>query len=115
VGEIQPEGDFYSYESKYDSGSTSAVTIPAEISPEISDTIREQALRIFRALGCSGMARVDFFIDKDTAEIYLNEVNTIPGFTDISMYPKLWEHAGIGYGELVDRLITLAMQTKLPR
>jgi D-alanine-D-alanine ligase len=109
VGEIKPQGEFYSYESKYDESSESSVVIPAEISPELSDELRRQAILIFHILGCSGMARVDFFIDKNTHDIYLNEINTIPGFTDISMYPKTWEHDGVSYAELIERLLNLAL------
>jgi D-alanine-D-alanine ligase len=109
VGEIKAQGEFYSYESKYDEQSESSVVIPAEISPELSDELRRQAVLIFHILGCSGLARVDFFIDKNTHDIYLNEVNTIPGFTDISMYPKTWEYAGVSYAELIERLINLAL------
>lgn len=109
VGEVKPQGEFYSYESKYDKLSESEVVIPAEIPPEVSDELRRQAVLMFHLLGCSGMARVDFFVDKKSHDIYLNEVNTIPGFTDISMYPKTWEHAGISYSELIERLINLAL------
>ncbi|HEY8885978.1 MAG TPA: D-alanine--D-alanine ligase family protein [Candidatus Microsaccharimonas sp.] len=109
VGEIKPQGEFYSYDSKYDELSQSTVVIPAEISPELSDELRRQAVLIFHLLGCSGMARVDFFIDRNTHDIYLNEVNTIPGFTDISMYPKTWEHAGVSYAALIERLLNLAL------
>ena len=111
VGEIKAAGDFYSYESKYDDDSTSEAIIPAELSPEISDQLRTSAMKIFHALGCSGMARVDFFIDKNTQQIYLNEINTIPGFTDISMYPKLWQQSGLSYGELIEQLIAFALAT----
>ncbi|MBC7565046.1 D-alanine--D-alanine ligase [Candidatus Saccharibacteria bacterium] len=110
VAEIKPQGEFYSYESKYDELSRSLVVIPADISPELSDDLRRQAALIFHMLGCSGMARVDFFIDSNTHDIYLNEVNTIPGFTDISVYPKTWEHAGISYQSLIERLIELALE-----
>jgi D-alanine-D-alanine ligase len=109
VGEIKPQGEFYSYESKYDELSESIVVIPAEISEELSNDLRRQAVLIFHILGCSGMARVDFFVDRDTNDVYLNEVNTIPGFTDISMYPKTWEHAGVSYAQLIERLINLAV------
>lgn len=112
VSEVKPEGDFYSFDSKYDEASTSEVIIPADISPEVADELRLQAAQVFRLLGASGLARVDFFIDKDTQEIYLNEVNTIPGFTNISVYPKAWEHAGITYAQLIERLITLALEKK---
>lgn len=108
VGEVKPQGKFYSYESKYDELSQTQVVIPAEISPELSDELRRQAVLMFHILGCKGMARVDFFIDKNTNDIYLNEMNAIPGFTDISMYPKTWEYAGVSYAELIERLITLA-------
>jgi len=112
VGEVKPDGAFYTYESKYDSTSTSEVVIPAEISAEISDEIRSQAVKLFHLLGGSGLARVDFFLDNDTQKIYLNEINTLPGFTDISMYPKLWEKSGITYAHLVDQLIELALEKK---
>jgi len=112
VGEIKPDGDFYSYDSKYDQASASQVMIPAEIASEISDQLRQQAAQIFHVLGGSGMARVDFFLDKDTQEIFLNEVNTIPGFTDISMYPKLWEQSGVAYPALIEKLIELAIVKK---
>ena len=112
VAEIKPEGEFYSYESKYDESSTSEVVIPAEISPELSDKLRHDAARILRILGGSGMARVDFFVDKDSQDVYLNEVNTIPGFTNISVYPKAWENAGVSYTALIERLINLAIKAK---
>jgi len=110
VGEIKPEGEFYSYESKYDDLSTSMVVIPAKILPELNDQLRGYASDVFDLLGCSGMARVDFFVDRKDGKVYLNEVNTIPGFTDISMYPKLWEHAGINYSTLIEKLITSALE-----
>jgi D-alanine-D-alanine ligase len=109
VGEVIPQGEFYSYASKYDEQSQSTVVIPAKIPEELSDELRRQALLVFRILGCRGMARVDFFVDKQTQEIYMNEINTIPGFTDISVYPKTWEHAGISYAALIERLINLAL------
>lgn len=108
VGEIIPDREFYNYESKYDSSSESALQIPAQLPDEISKLICEQALRIFMALGCQGLARVDFFFDEASGTIYLNEVNTMPGFTNISMYPKLCEASGSSYKELVAELITLA-------
>ena len=112
ISEIEPDGEFYSYESKYDEASTSKVVVPAEISPELSDKLRQDAARIFRILGGSGLARVDFFVDKDTQDVFLNEVNTIPGFTNISVYPKAWENAGVSYAELIETLIQLALDTK---
>ena len=113
-GEVLPSREFYSYESKYIDG-TSGLIIPAPLPPETVNRIQELAVRAYKAVDVAGMARVDFFIDKDTGEVYLNELNTLPGFTKISMYPKLWEASGIPYVELVDRLIELAMQRKSDR
>jgi len=110
VGEIIPDGDFYSYESKYDKSSKSAVAIPADIPDHIAEQLQEYALSIFEIIGGSGLARIDFFIDKKTEAIWFNEVNTFPGFTNISMYPKLWEAAGVSYSELIERLIALAIE-----
>ncbi len=108
VGEIMSCNDFYDYDAKYILGNT-GLAIPAEISKEASREIRETAVKAFTALGCFGLARVDFFLDK-TGKVYLNELNTMPGFTSISMYPKLMENLGIPYGELLDRLIKLAYE-----
>ncbi len=110
-GEVLPSREFYSYESKYIDG-TSGLIIPAPLPPETCKLIQELAVRAYKAIDAAGMARVDFFLDKDTGQVYLNELNTIPGFTKISMYPKLWDASGIPYGELVDRLIELALQRK---
>ena len=113
-GEILPSREFYSYESKYIDG-TSGLIIPAPLPEEISECIREYAVRAYKAIDCAGMARVDFFVEKDTNRVYLNELNSIPGFTKISMYPKLWEASGLPYRELVDRLIELALERKADR
>ena len=113
-GEVLPSREFYSYESKYIDG-TSGLLIPAPLSDEIRECIREYAVRAYKAIDCAGMARVDFFVEKDTNKIYLNELNSIPGFTKISMYPKLWEASGLPYDKLVDRLIELAMERKADR
>jgi D-alanine-D-alanine ligase len=113
-GEIIPSREFYSYEAKYIDG-TSKLIIPAPIEEETADLARELAVRAVTAIDCSGMARVDFLLDKDNGELLLNEVNTIPGFTKISMYPKLWEASGIPYPELIDRLISLGMERKAER
>ena len=113
-GEVLPSREFYSYESKYIDG-TSGLLIPAPLPDEISECIREYAVRAYKAVDCAGMARVDFFVEKDTNRIYLNELNSIPGFTKISMYPKLWEASGLSYQILVDRLIELAMERKADR
>lgn len=109
VGEIMLADDFYSYEAKYSSESLSQGVLPAEIGHDVSERIRDMALRTYAALGCSGLARVDFFLSEDGV-VYMNEVNTIPGFTNISMYPKLWRHDGISYSALVEQLIELAIE-----
>lgn len=108
VGEILSAEEFYSYDAKYKSDN-SRVVIPAGITKEEENEIRHLAVKAFKALDAKGLSRVDFFIDKETGEIYLNEINTMPGFTEISMYPKLWEKSGIKYSELLDKLINLAM------
>jgi D-alanine-D-alanine ligase len=113
-GEVLPSREFYSYESKYIDG-TSGLVIPAQLPAEVSDRIREYAVRAYTAIDCAGMARADFFVEKDTNNIFLNELNTLPGFTSISMYPKLWEASGLPYAKLVDRLIELALERKAER
>lgn len=114
AGEVLPSREFYSYESKYIDG-TSGLIIPAAILPGVAEQIREYAVRAYKLIDCAGMARVDFFLEKDTNRIYLNELNSIPGFTKISMYPKLWEASGLPYTKLVDRLIELALERKTER
>jgi D-alanine-D-alanine ligase len=113
-GEIIPGADFYSYEAKYELD-TSELRIPAQLSDAQTSQITSLAIRAFKALDCCGMARVDFLLDQKTGEIFLNELNTIPGFTKISMYPKLWEASGRPYAALVDRLIELALERKADR
>lgn len=108
-GEIIPAKEFYDYEAKYKS-EASRLLIPADLSEEKLEEVRKTAVKVFKILDCAGMARVDFLIDKDTEEIYLNEVNTIPGFTKISMYPKMWQSIGKPYTELLSDLIKLAME-----
>ncbi|MDR1002671.1 MAG: D-alanine--D-alanine ligase [Oscillospiraceae bacterium] len=105
IGEIVSANEWYDYESKY-SGIGSKTLIPARISKAAADEIKHQAIRAYRILGCSGLARIDFFVKGD--EIFLNEPNTLPGFTEISMYPTLWEASGVSNGELIDTLVTLA-------
>ena len=109
VGEILPAGEFYTFESKYEDENSDTI-VPARVSEEITKYIRETAVKVFKAVDGHGLARVDFFLDKKTGEVYLNELNTLPGFTKISMYPKLWEATGIPYSELLDRLIELAFE-----
>ena len=108
-GEVLSATEFYSYDSKY-KNSKSKTVIPALISDDMIQDIQDVAKRAFRAVDAKGMARIDFFIDKKTNEIYLNEINTIPGFTEISMYPKLIENMGISYTELLDKLIDSAIK-----
>jgi len=113
-GEIVPGADFYSYDAKYVLDN-SALIIPAALSEAQVTQIKNMAVRAFKAVDCCGMARVDFLLDSKTGEIFLNEINTIPGFTKISMYPKLWEASGLPYTALVDRLIELALERKADR
>ncbi len=108
MGEITYAGEFYDYHAKYDDPRTK-LHIPADISAELSDRMRETAVAAYQAIDCAGFARVDFFLAPD-GSFYLNEVNTIPGFTPMSMYPKLWEHAGLSYRDLITRLIELGLE-----
>jgi D-alanine-D-alanine ligase len=109
VGEILPGAEFYDYRAKYiDSGAQAL--IPAELPAGLSDTIRQLAVRAFTAVNASGLARVDFFLERGTERLYLNEINTMPGFTEISMYPKLWEASGVSFPELVTRLAELGLE-----
>jgi D-alanine-D-alanine ligase len=118
-GEILPSREFYSYESKYLDG-TSGLIIPAPLPEALAERIQAYALQAYRAIDCAGMARVDFLLEKhpagqDGEGLYLSEINTIPGFTQISMYPKLWEASGLAYPSLLDRLIELALARKHQR
>ena len=114
VGEIRPRREFYDYAAKYlaepGSAEESELIIPAELDGRTAEAIRALAVQAYRAIDCAGMARVDMLMDRETGTVYLNEINTIPGFTQISMYPKLWEATGISYPELLDRLIDLAVE-----
>lgn len=112
-GEVVASKEFYDYEAKYADDQDSKIVIPAEISDEDTAKIRDYAASAFAAIDGSGLTRADFFIDRDTGNIYINEVNTMPGFTDISMYPKMWENMGIAYPELVERLIQTAARKKV--
>jgi D-alanine-D-alanine ligase len=113
-GEVRPTADFYTYAAKYLDDS-SELMIPADLPDETAERIRELAVRAYLAIDCAGMARVDFLLDTRSGEIFISEVNTIPGFTKISMYPKLWEASGLPYARLVDRLIDLALERKTER
>jgi D-alanine-D-alanine ligase len=108
VGEIFPCNEFYDYEAKY--LMDSQILVPADIPESVSEEIRRQAVLAFKAIDCAGMARVDFFLEHNSSQVLINEINTIPGFTPISMYPKLWEASGIPYPDLIDRLIELALE-----
>jgi len=109
VGEVKPAGEFYDYDSKYIDERTQLI-IPADLPDGVCKEVQEIALRAFKAVDAAGMARVDFFVTKKENKIYLSEINTIPGFTSTSMYPRLWEASGISYPELIDRLIQLALE-----
>lgn len=108
IGEIVPGADFYSYDDKYASNSKASVILPADVPVEQTRQLQRLAGTIYQALGCSGLARVDFFLDDDD-NIYFNEINTMPGFTNISMYPKLWRQEGVSYQNLIERLIDDAL------
>lgn len=109
VGEILPAEDFYTFDAKY-KNAESRIVMPAEIPENISEEIRSMAVKAFKVADCTGLSRVDFFIENDTNRVIINEINTLPGFTQISMYPKLWEKMGVGYSDLLDKLIELALQ-----
>ena len=108
-GEVVPVNEFYDYEAKY-LKEGSELIIPAPLTPAQAGRVRDVAVRAFQAIDGAGMARVDFLLDRRSGDVYLNEINTIPGFTSISMYSKLWEASGVPYAELLDRLITLALE-----
>ena len=108
VGEVIPSNEFYDYNAKYIDGKSDTI-IPANIDSQIMEQVREYAVRAFKALGCTGLARVDFFVE-ESGRVVLNEINPMPGFTSISMYSKLWEASGIPYSELITKLIDLAFE-----
>jgi D-alanine-D-alanine ligase len=110
AGEIVPTGhEFYDYAAKYLDADGARLLIPADVKPDVQEQIQRMAVAAFRAIDCAGMARVDFFLEAD-GRIWLNEINTIPGFTSISMYPKLWEASGLSYPDLIARLLDLAVE-----
>ena len=109
-GEVCPTDEFYSYEAKYVNENGATFVIPAKLAPELATSIRTMAAAAYRAIECEGMARVDFFLERATERVFVNELNTIPGFTSISQYPKLWEASGLGFGALIDRLVELALE-----
>ena len=109
VGEIKSADEFYSYDAKYQN-ENSRTLIPANLNEEVANKIRKLAIKAFKAIDGKGLSRVDFFVEDKTNQIYINEINTLPGFTKISMYPKLFEAVGIPYEELLDKLINLAQE-----
>ena len=109
AGEIVPRREFYDYEAKYLDEHGAELVIPARIGPAVQERVQRMAIAAFLAVECAGMARVDFFLRGDD-ELWLNELNTIPGFTSISMYPKLWEASGLSYPDLIERLVDLAIE-----
>lgn len=108
-GEILPTHTFYDFDAKYNDPDGAKLLIPADISTDLIETVRSTAVRAYKALDCSGLSRIDFFIDRDTGELYLNEINTLPGFTSISMFPKMCEKAGLKFAELINLLIEEAI------
>jgi D-alanine-D-alanine ligase len=110
-GEIDSGAEFYDYEAKYVTD-TSVAYIPARISEEVEEQVREAAVKIYSAIGCQGLSRVDFFVTYEDNRVVFNEINTLPGFTSISMYPKLFAASGIPYSELIDALLNLAVEAK---
>lgn len=114
AGEIVPGREFYDYETKYLDGK-SQLLIPAPVAAETQQRIQKMSLQVFQAVGAEGMARVDFFLSRDERTVLVNEINTIPGFTPISMYPKLWRASGLRYAELVEELLQLALQSRRRR
>jgi D-alanine-D-alanine ligase len=109
VGEVVPCNEFYDYKAKY-IDNNSKIIIPADLPDATIEEIRDYAVRAFKSLDCAGLSRVDFFVHKESGQVYINEINTLPGFTSISMYPKLWEASGIPYDKLIERLIDLAIE-----
>jgi len=114
-GEICPQAEFYSYEAKYIDEHGALFRIPAPLTAEQTATVRALAVRTFQLLDCAGMARVDFFLERGSDRLYVNELNTIPGFTTISQFPKLWAASGLPYRELIHRLIDLALDRHAQR
>ena len=109
VGEIRPKRDFYDYEAKYVTDD-SELLIPAPLDPALADQVRQMAIRVYTAVDCAGLGRVDMMFEEKSGKLYVNEINTLPGFTSISMYPKLWEATDLPYSDLLDKLIALALE-----
>ena len=115
VGEILPSAEFYSYEAKYFDGGQSKLCIPADIPREVAEEVREIAIEAYRILDCCGFARVDFFVERGTNKVYINEINTIPGFTKYSMFPLLWAEQGLPYPALIEKIIQLGFERHADR
>jgi D-alanine-D-alanine ligase len=109
-GEVVPKREFYDYAAKYAEDAGTELRVPADLSPEQTRSVQDIAIRAFKAIDGSGLARVDFFLERATSKVLLNEINTIPGFTSVSMYPRMWEQTGLTYPALIDRLIQLALE-----
>ena len=110
IGEIIPSREFYDYQAKYSDDESSELRIPADIDASLAEDLRAMAVTAFQAVDAAGLARVDFFFETRTGKPYVNEINTLPGFTTISMYPKLWEAGGVSYAQLIDNLVNLAIE-----
>ncbi len=108
LGEVKSGHDFYSYDAKYIDEKGAELIIPVKLTATLTKKIQQMAVDVFETLSCEGLGRVDFFL-KDNGEVLVNEINTIPGFTSVSMYPKLWEASGVSYTKLIDTLLTLAI------
>ncbi len=109
-GEVIPRREFYDYAAKYDNEAGTDLIVPADLPDEMTRAVQAMAIRAFKSIDASGMARVDFFLERDSNRLLLNEINTIPGFTSVSMYPRMWEKSGLAYADLIDRLIQLALE-----
>ena len=108
IGEIAPANEFYDFDAKYND-SSSKITIPANVTKDVEAKLKDYAIRAYKICECGGLSRVDFFVDKESGTVRLNEINTLPGFTSISMYPKMWEKSGVGNFKLLDNLINYAL------
>jgi len=109
-GEVIPRREFYDYTAKYATEAGTELIVPADLSPAMTRAVQAMAIRAFQAIDACGMARVDFFLERETERLLVNEINTIPGFTSVSMYPRMWEQSGLAYADLIDRLIQLALE-----
>jgi len=109
-GEVIPRREFYDYTAKYATEAGTDLVVPADLSPAMTRAVQAMAIRAFQAIDACGMARVDFFLERETERLLVNEINTIPGFTSVSMYPRMWEQSGLAYADLIDRLIQLALE-----